>query len=119
ALVFYWPRLERQICVSGTVTRLPVEESDAYFQSRPRGSRIAAWASQQSTKIDDREILERRMRDAEAKYANDVPKPEYWGGYVLAPSRIEFWQGRTSRLHDRFCYERKPNGDWGIDRLSP
>jgi len=120
ALVFYWSDLERQVCVAGEVAKLSREESDAYFQSRPRGSRIAAWASQQSEPVRDRAALEERWNQFEAKYpGQDVPRPPHWGGYVLRPGRIEFWQGRPNRLHDRFRYTRKPDGTWQIERLSP
>lgn len=120
ALVFYWPDLERQICVAGPVARLPESESDSYFRSRPRGSRIAAWASKQSTVVPDRAFLEAQWKHYESQYpGQDVPKPAYWGGYVLHPTRIEFWQGRPSRLHDRFQYLRQPDETWKIERLAP
>jgi pyridoxamine 5'-phosphate oxidase len=120
ALVFYWPSLERQVCVAGRVSRLPVEESDVYFRSRPRGSRIGAWASKQSAVVPNRELLERQWKEIEARYpGEEVPRPPHWGGFVLAPARLEFWQGRPNRLHDRFCYERKEGGEWVIERLSP
>ncbi len=119
ALVFYWTELERQVCVAGRVTRLPQAESEAYFKSRPRGSRIAAWASKQSQAVPDRQFLENLWKEMEARYAHDVPLPPFWGGYVLAPERIEFWQGRPSRLHDRFCYMRGADGHWTLERLSP
>ncbi len=119
ALVFYWPELERQVCVTGQVTKLPDAESDAYFQSRPRGSRIGAWASNQSQVIADREILDRQWREFESKYPSQVPRPPHWGGFVLRPDQIEFWQGRPNRLHDRFRYGRQTDGGWKIERLSP
>jgi len=120
ALVFYWPDQERQVCIAGQATKIPREESEAYFRSRPRGSRIAAWASHQSEVIENREVLERRCQETQAKYSGeDVPTPGNWGGYVLAPTRIEFWQGRPSRLHDRFRYSRQSDGTWRIERLSP
>jgi len=120
ALVFYWPDLERQVCVAGVVTRLAREESQAYFKSRPRGSRIAAWASNQRDAVADRAVLERRWAEAAARFpGGDVPLPDNWGGYVLAPRRIEFWQGRPNRLHDRFCFTRQVDGAWQIERLSP
>jgi pyridoxamine 5'-phosphate oxidase len=119
ALVFYWTELERQVCVAGRVTRLPREESEAYFKSRPRGSRIAAWASKQSQAVPDRQFLETLWKQIEGRYAQDVPLPPFWGGYVLAPERIEFWQGRPSRLHDRFGYTRGTDGHWTLERLSP
>ena len=118
--MFYWPDQERQVCVAGQVTRLPAAESEAYFQSRPRGSRLAAWASKQSAIVGDRAELEAQWSELEARYAgSEVPRPPYWGGYVLTPTRIEFWQGRPNRLHDRFRYTRQPDGVWVIERLSP
>jgi pyridoxamine 5'-phosphate oxidase len=120
ALVFYWSDLERQVCVAGEAVKLPAEESDAYFKSRPRGSRIAAWASQQSEPVRDRTALEERWKQFEAKYpGGEVPRPPHWGGYVLRPACIEFWQGRPNRLHDRFRYTRQSDGGWLIERLSP
>jgi len=120
ALVSYWPSQERQVCIAGDVTKLPEAESEAYFKTRPRGSRIAAWASRQSVVLPNREALETEWKQLEAKYPGDnVPKPPYWGGYVLAPTRVEFWQGRPSRLHDRFRYTKQEDGSWKIERLSP
>jgi pyridoxamine 5'-phosphate oxidase len=120
ALVFYWPDQERQVCIAGGVSRLPPAESDAYFRTRPRGSRLAAWASAQSSTIKDRAALEERWKLMEAQYASqEIPRPAFWGGYLLAPKRIEFWQGRPNRLHDRFRYTRQPDGTWVIERLSP
>jgi pyridoxamine 5'-phosphate oxidase len=120
ALVFYWPELERQVCVAGTVTRLPAEQSEAYFASRPRGSRVGAWASRQSTPLAARRELETAVKRVEREYAGrDIPRPPFWGGYVLAPTRMEFWQGRANRLHDRFQFTRNPDGGWEICRLSP
>ena len=120
ALVFYWPEQERQVCVAGKVLQLPAGESDAYFASRPRGSRIAAWASEQSTVAADRSALEAQWQRYERQYPGaDVPRPPHWGGYVLAPERVEFWQGRPNRLHDRFRYTRQPDSTWRIERLSP
>lgn len=119
ALTFFWPELERQVCVAGTVSKLPAAESEAYFKTRPRGSQLGAWASNQSSIVADRGALEQQWQDAEARFPQDVPMPPYWGGYVLAPNRIEFWQGRPSRLHDRFCYRRQADGKWKLDRLSP
>jgi len=119
ALTFFWPDLERQVCVAGTVAKLPAAESDRYFQTRPRGSRLGAWASRQSEPVPDRASLEAQWRELERKFPGDVPLPPNWGGYVLQPERIEFWQGRPSRLHDRFSYSRQPDGAWNIERLSP
>src|SRR5262249_42708901 len=120
ALVFYWSELERQVCIAGEVTKLPEAEGGAYFKSRPRGSRIAAWASRQSEGGDDRAELEQKRRELEAEFPGEqVPKPPFWGGYVLVPTRIEFWQGRRNRLHDRFRYTRQADKTWKIERLSP
>lgn len=120
AMVFYWADQERQVCIAGQVTKLSKVESEAYFRSRPKGSRLGAWASHQSLVVENRATLEKHWAELQQKYpGDDVPMPEYWGGYVLAPERIEFWQGRPSRLHDRFRYLRQPGGTWKIDRLSP
>jgi pyridoxamine 5'-phosphate oxidase len=120
ALVFYWPEQERQVCVAGQVTKLPVTESETYFRSRPRGSQIGAWASDQSTVVRDRDELEHKWDQIEKLYPGaDVPCPKHWGGYVLAPTRLEFWQGRPNRLHDRFRYSRQSDKSWLIERLSP
>jgi len=119
ALTFFWPDLERQVCVAGTVTKLPVAESDRYFKTRPRGSRIGAWASNQSEPVPDRAFLEAKWRDLEKQFPGEVPLPPNWGGYVLKPERIEFWQGRPSRLHDRFRYSRQADGSWKLERLAP
>lgn len=119
ALTFYWPELERQVCVAGKVAKLPAAESEAYFKSRPRGSQLGAWASDQSSPVAGRDVLERKWREFEAKFPADIPLPPNWGGFVLAPERIEFWQGRPSRLHDRFCYAKQADGSWQIERLSP
>jgi pyridoxamine 5'-phosphate oxidase len=119
ALTFFWPELERQVCVAGTVTKLPAAESEAYFKSRPRGSRIGAWASNQSEAIPNRAALETKWRELEKKFPADIPLPPNWGGFILRPERIEFWQGRPSRLHDRFHYTRSVDGAWKIERLSP
>ncbi|HEX4264553.1 MAG TPA: pyridoxamine 5'-phosphate oxidase [Verrucomicrobiae bacterium] len=120
SLVFYWPDQERQVSVAGQAAKVPRAESEAYFKSRPRGSRLAAWASRQSEAIENREALEKHWQELQAKYpGEDVPTPPNWGGFVLAPSRIEFWQGRPSRLHDRFRYSKQGEGKWVIERLSP
>lgn len=119
ALTFHWAVLERQVRIEGTVTRLGEEESLAYFRSRPRGSRIGAWASRQSEVLGTREVLEQRVREHTARFRDqDVPLPPFWGGYRVAPARIEFWQGRVNRLHDRLRFERSGDG-WTSVRLYP
>ena len=118
ALTFFWSELERQVCVAGSVTKLPVAESAAYFKSRPRGSQLAAWASNQSEVVPDRAALETKWRELEKKFPNEVPLPPHWGGFILRPERIEFWQGRPSRLHDRFSYARQPDNSWKLERLA-
>lgn len=120
ALVFYWPDQERQVCVAGEVKKISREESEAYFKTRPRGSRLGAWASKQSEAVESRAMLERRWEEVEAKFhGQEIPMPLYWGGYVLAPARMEFWQGRPRRLHDRFIYRKQPEGSWSVERLCP
>lgn len=120
SVTFPWIELERQVCVVGTVSKLPREEAEAYFKSRPRGSRLGAWASRQSEIVPDRAWLESRIQQLDQQYpGDDIPMPPVWGGYVLSPDAIEFWQGRPSRLHDRLLYSRRADGSWKIDRLSP
>jgi pyridoxamine 5'-phosphate oxidase len=119
ALALYWPEQERQVCVVGAVSKVSREETEAYFRSRPRGSRIGAWASNQSHPVRDRAELEARWQAIEKQYPNEVPPPAHWGGYVLKPEMIEFWQGRPNRLHDRFIYTRQADGSWKIERLAP
>jgi pyridoxamine 5'-phosphate oxidase len=115
----YWRELDRQISVTGDVSRLREEESDAYFATRPREARLGAWASRQSTELGSRDELMGRFAAFDAKYpGDDVPRPSFWGGYLLDPITVEFWQGRQHRLHDRFLYERAGDG-WTIQRLSP
>lgn len=119
ALVLFWPELERQICIAGSVAKVSRAESKKYFDSRPKGSRLAAWVSSQSDTIADRSALEAKLAAMEAKYPEEsVPLPPYWGGFCVAPVRIEFWQGRPNRLHDRFQYLKQPGG-WLLERLSP
>jgi len=119
SLCFHWANLERQIRVEGSVERVSEEESFAYFSSRPRGSRIGAWASHQSQPLASREVFEERVAEMDARYpGDDVPLPPYWGGYLVRPRRIEFWQGRASRLHDRLIFERDGDG-WRTLRLYP
>ena len=119
ALVMHWPALQRQIRIEGTTERTSTETSSAYFESRSRGSRIAAWASRQSAPVVSRAELESRYRQYEQKFqGQSVALPEFWGGYRLAPHRIEFWQGRLNRLHDRLLYTQDGEG-WRIDRLQP
>ena len=116
---FFWPELEQQIRITGTVVKLDTESSDIYFKSRPKGSQIAACASNQSNLIDDRSVLENEVNRLEKLYKNkDIPRPDHWGGYLLSPSKIEFWQGRASRLHDRCLYELHSEG-WKMNRLAP
>ena len=119
AALIWWDTVQRQIRVEGVVTKIPAEESDDYFAIRPRGSQIGAWASEQSREISDRAELDAKVADFDSQYeGGDVPRPPYWGGYRLQADRIEFWQGRNSRLHDRFVYERTDDG-WEIKRLAP
>ena len=121
AMVFYWDELKRQIRVEGPAKPIPDAESDAYFRTRPHGHRLSALISPQSAVIPDRRFLEERMRALEQQYAgrDDIPRPPHWGGYRVAPSMIEFWQGRENRLHDRLCYRHMPDGSWTCERLAP
>ena len=121
ALVFHWHELERQVRVVGGVSRVPEEESDAYYLSRPLGSRVGAWASEQSAVLPSRSELEARLAAVEARHPEgDVPRPPHWGGFRIAPVEVEFWQGRESRLHDRLRYRREDvDRPWIVERLSP
>ena len=121
AAVLYWDPLQRQVRVSGPVERLSDADSTAYFDSRPRGSRIAAWASAQSTPVASRAVLEQAYTAAEIRFPDDatIPRPPYWGGYRLIPHTYEFWRGRDNRLHDRMRYDRTANGTWRRERLAP
>lgn len=119
-LSFYWPVLERQIIIKGTAEQLSAERSDQYFHSRPRGSQLGAHVSPQSEEIRDRKFLEDRQAEYEKKYENtEIPRPQHWGGILVVPSEIEFWQGRPNRLHDRICYVLENGLDWKTKRLAP
>jgi len=118
SLLFFWPELERQVRIEGRVTQVSPAESDAYYASRPLGSRIGAWASPQSQPIDH-EALAARARDLALELGEHPPRPPHWGGYRLQAGRIEFWQGRPSRLHDRLVYTQDEAGGWTLDRLAP
>ena len=118
AVTFFWRELERQLRVRGRIERLDENESDRYFQSRPRASQIGAWTSDQSQALNDRSDLESKRMEVESRFPDDVPRPPHWGGYRLLIERLEFWQGRTGRLHDRVCFE-KSKDSWGVQRLQP
>lgn len=119
SLLFFWKELERQVRIEGVASKVSAEESDAYFDSRPVGSRLGAWASPQSQKIADREILDKELEKVTAQFSEQlIPRPPHWGGYRVRPTRIEFWQGRSSRLHDRILYEQV-HENWQISRLAP
>lgn len=120
ALLFFWKELERQVRVEGIVHRADAASSDAYFRSRPKGSQLGAWASPQSREIPDRDFLDRAVAEEEARFEREaLHRPPFWGGYVLQPIRMEFWQGRENRLHDRFQYTLSPDGSWSHVRLAP
>ena len=120
-LVFLWKQLDRQVSVTGAALRLDDGESDAYFATRPREAQLGAWASSQSAVLDSRETLDARMIEAADRFPDAVPRPPHWGGFLVRPDAVEFWQGRRHRLHDRFRYERDPDaaGGWRIERLFP
>lgn len=120
ALTFFWPELERQVRIEGVVSKVSEEESIAYFNSRPRLSQLGAVVSQQSSEIANRELLQSKMDELVLKYEGvEIPKPKHWGGYLVAPNMIEFWQGRPGRLHDRLCYEKASKSSWKVKRLCP
>jgi pyridoxamine 5'-phosphate oxidase len=120
-LLFFWERQDRQVVVEGHVEKTTAAESDAYYNSRPRGSRLGAWASPQSQVLTSREELDQRVHEVERKYASleCPPRPPHWGGFRLVPVTVEFWQGQPNRLHDRIRFQRQPNGEWVKERLAP
>ena len=117
-LVFQWSELERQVRIEGEVQKVSAAESDAYFASRPLGARLSAWASEQSAPVASRQVLEHAMEEARKRHGEKPPRPPHWGGYRVAPQRLEFWQGRADRLHDRLLYTREGAG-WKMERLAP
>ena len=120
ALTFHWEALGRQVRVQGSVEQVDPEEADAYFRTRPRGSQLGAWASQQSRPLDDRSELEERMAEVQARFqGKEVPRPPFWGGYRVVPRSVEFWQEGPDRLHDRLRYQKTSEGDWEVVRLNP
>jgi len=118
-LVFFWKELERQIRITGTVKKIAASESDAYFSSRPHESQLGAWASEHSKVIEGREVIEERTTQFKQQFGDHIPRPEWWGGYIVKPDSIEFWQGRPGRLHDRILYSLQETGEWKIERLAP
>jgi pyridoxamine 5'-phosphate oxidase len=118
-LLFYWPAVARQVRIEGTVEKVSAEESDRYFALRPLGSKIGAWASDQSEVMESRTVLENRFEEFGEKFGDNIPRPPHWGGYRVKPATIEFWQGRDNRLHDRLRYRLQDDGNWLIERLAP
>lgn len=120
SLVFLWKEIERQVRITGVVEKISPDRSEQYFHKRPKGSQIGAWVSPQSSIIDSRDVLEERQKEIESKYKDEaqLPLPDFWGGYIVRPTAIEFWQGRPSRLHDRLRY-KLVDGEWKIERLAP
>lgn len=118
-LLFYWSPLWRQVRIEGAVEKVSEAESEEYFHSRPLGSKLGAWASDQSQPVESREQLEKQFEEFNSKFADNVPRPPHWGGYRLRPDVIEFWQGRENRLHDRLRYTLQKDGSWLIERLAP
>ena len=119
ALIFFWKEIERQVRIEGVIEKISAAESDEYFFSRPEGSRIGAWASPQSKIIKNRNILEENVQRFSNEFKNSIPRPPHWGGYRVMPELIEFWQGRSNRLHDRIQYTKTGSGSWKVDRLAP
>ena len=118
-LLFYWPQLWRQVRIEGRAEKVSDAESEQYFHSRPLGSKTGAWASEQSTVIENRNVLEKRFEEFDSRFGDNVPRPPHWGGYRVRPTVIEFWQGQENRLHDRLRYTLQPDGEWLIERLAP
>lgn len=118
SITFYWADLMRQVHIEGNAQKVPEPQSDEYFKSRPVASRLSAWASSQSEEVESRSALQKKMKEFEKKFGDDIPRPPHWGGFLVVPHRIEFWQGRLNRLHDRICYSLEDR-NWKIKRLSP
>ncbi|MBS1585402.1 MAG: pyridoxamine 5'-phosphate oxidase [Bacteroidetes bacterium] len=118
SLVFFWKELERQVRIEGIIEKVSDADSDAYFQSRPADSRLGAWASNQSSQIADRQVLDDNYAKFKEQFGENIPRPEHWGGYRLVPQHVEFWQGRSNRMHDRICFQLS-DGKWAKSRLAP